>query len=216
MSDAGANYSHSSHLNETTAGKSTSTMRPTQSPPSSPTNLVPVPISPTIRSPSHNTAQGMSPGRSQAGPSGLRITALPKYHPAFYRSPNSTNTNTPSTSRPVSRGLLSPRSYARQVSDGQRQHQEYQRQMLATLRQATGVIGPPPPSDTPRAPQIVPHDSPGPATPLNLEEPSDYLTARRIGEGSPREFTERLIREEQDRRAGMRVDRTSPAISPRC
>ena len=87
--------------------------------------------------------------------------------------------------------------------------------MLATLRQTTVLVGSAP-FDTPSAPHLLPLDSPGPPTPLDLEESEDYLNARSIGEGSPRELAARMVREERERRMGLRVDRSSPAISPRC
>lgn len=165
--------------------------------------------------PSGTMSTSTRPINNQRQPSnGLKLAPLPKYHPAVYRSPATSKATTPA-SRPASRGLLSPRTSARQFSEVQRQHQEYQRQMLATLRQTTALVGTAP-FDTPSAPHLLPLDSPGPPTPLDLEESDDYLNARNIGESSPRELAAIMIREEQERRMAMRVDRSFPAISPRC
>lgn len=73
---------------------------------------------------------------------------------------------------------------------------------------------PPVPRETPKKPALHPCGSPGPPTPLALEEASDYLTAGLVGEGSPRELVDKIIREERDRHNGIDKQHSSPAVSP--
>lgn len=148
---------------------------------------------------------------------GLRLGTMPKYHSAVHKSSALNNLNTSGLPRSSSRGLLSPRMQSLQALDIQRQNQQHQRQKFATLRQTSGLVGVTP-LHAPSAPHILPHDSPGPATPLSLEDGGggDYLTARNIGEGSPRALSVKSAREEQERLNGMRLDYLSPPISPRC
>ena len=143
------------------------------------------------------------------------------FHPLVFESRNGSKTNSPSSSRPSSSlSPLPPHHPARKPATAPQrqlqQLQQYRREVLA--RAATSLMSPPPnPSDAPRAPHLAPLGSPGPATPLNLEEPKDYLSAGAIGEGSPRSTAERYIREEQERCNGIRADHSSsPAVSPRC
>ena len=180
------------------------------------------PLAHTMRSSTtpHPAPSSSGSSRRANGPD-LRLPSLPgQFHPLFYESQNSSKANSPFASRPSSsRGSLSPQFQAHKQAANQRevqQMQQYHRDVLA--RAASTLVTPAPPStDTPRAPHLAPHGSPtDPATPLTLEEPKDYMTARGIGEGSSRAVADKYIREEQERRNGMHADRSSPAVSPRC
>lgn len=182
----------------------------------------PSPLSPTMRPSPRSQSQTNPSGTSRRGAAPeLRLPSIPgPFHPLVYESQSNSKTNSPSSSRPSSsRGPLSPTLQARSKSGAtqknMQQMQQYHREVLA--RAASTLMGPAPPTtDAPRAPHLAPHGSPGPATPLNLEEPKDYMSARSIGEGSPHAATDKYIREDQERRNSMRMERSSPAVSPRC
>lgn len=68
----------------------------------------------------------------------------------------------------------------------------------------------------PMSPRLVPMGSPGPVTPLLLEEEGGYLVAGAgtqegtlLGEGGQRELVERLIRAESQHRHDGQADRNS-------
>lgn len=71
-------------------------------------------------------------------------------------------------------------------------------------------------------PRLHPLGSPGPVTPLALEEGGDYLAAGtaassyRLGGSAENELVETFIRQERERMnpGGMHSDRPSPAVSP--
>jgi len=97
---------------------------------------------------------------------------------------------------------MSPRSQQRQYSDAQRQLYTYQRELVATARVGRTTV----PGPKPASPRLIPlAGSPGPVTPLELENQADgYLF---VGAGSPSttkagqaEHIEKLIREEAARR----------------
>ena len=174
----------------------------------------------TPRSPPSPTMHHISDASRKSVASELR---LPKFHPLHYesQSQNSSQLNSPSSSRPSSsRSPLSPSLQTRKgglTPKNAQQMQQYHRDVLArTVSTLAGPSSQPTTSETPRAPHLIPHGSPGPATPLMLPEPQDYIAARAIGEGSPRAVADRHIREDQERRSGMKVEGSSPAVSPRC
>ena len=176
------------------------------------------PTSNTPRSPLSPTMHHSSNSSRKSAASELR---LPKFHPLLYESQNNSQTNSPSSSRPSSsRGPLSPTLQTRKgglTPKNMQQMQQYHRDVLArTVSTLAGPSSQAPTSEAPRAPHLIPHGSPGPATPLMLPEPQDYIGARAIGEGSPRAVADKHIREDQERRSGMNVEGSSPAVSPRC
>lgn len=176
------------------------------------------PLSPTTHSPTHHRTNPPSSSRRRNRPE-LRLPSLPgQFHPLVYESQNNSKANSPITSRPSSsHDPLSPQLRARKGIVAQRQAQQIQQSQRDVLaRAATALMGPAPATDTPKAPYLVPHGSPGPATPFALEESKDYMTAGAMGEGSPQNAAEKYVREEQERHSGMRADPSSPAVGPRC
>jgi len=66
------------------------------------------------------------------------------------------------------------------------------------------------PEDRPISPRLAPLGSPGPVTPLELEQKEGYLLAgaHQTGAGEPSELVDRLIREES-RRNNARSSQTN-------
>lgn len=180
------------------------------------------------RAPTSPLAHMAPPPRPNASSTGrraapkLQLQGLPRFHPAVYQSPSSSAVNSPSRARGAdSRTPLSPQAQQRQRSIPQNRLQQYQREVIATATatanaNAAAVRGGITPlgRDTPRAPALAPCMSPGPATPLALEDSGDYLTSTMLGPGSPRELVDRMIRDERDRRHGGGSAHSSPAVSP--
>lgn len=106
---------------------------------------------------------------------------------------------------------VSPRSQQRQYSEAQKQLYAYQRELLAAGGKLLGKTS----AAKPVSPRLIPAGSPGPVTPLELEEAGGgYLTA--VGGGSPganeqaqRDYVDRLIREEAARRGELSPKRTT-------
>ena len=172
------------------------------------------PLSPSARTQSHHSTTLPNDATRRAARD-LHLPPFPRFHPAVYQSPSSSNANSPNVTRQPA--MFSPRAvstHQRQRSGVQQQIQQYQREVIARTTSSL-VSTPPNASETPKAPHLTPVGSPGPATPLMLEEQGDYLTARAAREGSPREYVDNLIRKETDKR-GLDSGHTSPAISPRC
>ena len=158
----------------------------------------------------HRPQGSMQPSRKPAGI--LQMPGLPRFHPAVYQSPNSSTTSSPRTRQAELRNPLSPQLHQRQRSGPQQQLYQHQRDLIATVTRnpAAGLAS----HDTPKAPSLHPAGSPGPATPLNLESEADYLTAGMVGDGSPRELVDKIIRNEKERRSGLSSGPVSPAVSP--
>ena len=146
---------------------------------------------------------------------------LPRFHPLNYPAADdgSDIKVRPPTLYQSSR---SPQPHRRQFSDAQQKLKSYQREVLAnatraSLAAAAMAASIPPGNDTPKAPHLKAHESPGPATPLALEE-GDYMMAGRhgpiLGEGSPRELVDQMILDENERRMGLHSGPSSPALSP--
>ena len=146
---------------------------------------------------------------------GLNPAALPKYHPAKY-SPNPASSS-PSRSRSIT---SQPRSG--RVSGAKQQLLQYQRDLLHTTAKTSHSLLSSSISSKPTPPRLNPLMSPGePMTPLMLEGASDYLAAGSgflpagSEESDGREFVERLIRRENERRnhPEARAGSVSPALS---
>jgi hypothetical protein len=152
---------------------------------------------------------GMPSSRKPAG--GLQLPPLPRFHPAVYQSPNSSAVSSPTGARGHTGRSASQSQIQR--SGPQQQLYQYQRDLIASVTR-TATMTPPAPREAPKAPNLLPCGSPGPATPLALEDSSDYLTKGRLGEGKSRELVDQIIREERDRRTGMGSPHSSPAVSP--
>lgn len=143
----------------------------------------------------------------------LRIPALPRLHPANFHSSDRSEGDASHRSRSnVSR---------QQFSDAQQKLHKYQRDLIAIATRPARPIGSQALTVLP-PPRLHPLGSPGPVTPLALEENEDYLVAgaaaasNRLDGGAQNELVERFIRQERERmnRGGMQSDRHSPAVSP--
>jgi hypothetical protein len=119
---------------------------------------------------------------------------LGKYHPSKYKNPSAPSAQ-----------------HARQTSDIKRKVQQYQREMAQQAIMASRLNSTS--SGTkPISPRLLPLGSPGPVTPMELEESAGYLIA---GAGSQiteqqSELVGRMIRAEEERR--RREGQSSPTI----
>ena len=179
--------------------------------PSSP--LSPITSAP-IAIPSSATAQ-QRPRRPQHN---LQLPGLPKYHPANFPSSDS---NAPVSPRSV-RTLSSTHKIGR-GSDAQQKLYQYQRDVIAGAAKHSSVSGALPGSlAKPTSPRLLPLGSPADSvTPLALEAKSDYMlagskTPQAMDETGPREWVEKLVQKENERRAHpeARSGSLSPSISP--
>jgi len=159
-----------------------------------------------------------------------------KYHPANYKPPSTTSVTTPTSAPSPSlttcplppTNLAIPASTGKRNRDGRPHHQrsdgdvkrklqQYQRDMIAQGRLASGsgvaaLKGKPEPT----SPKLLPAGSPGPITPFELEESAGYMVAGARSSGSligglererERDMVEGMIRRERERRQ-------SPMASP--
>ena len=180
----------------------------TPSSPLSPT--IPVQPAPATRQPQVRPSSSSKPGRRP--PAALAIPSLPAFHPANFESRKSS----PRTSR------LGGYSHGRQVYDAYKQVQQHQDDFVNSARNAFRNAGNAP-LPQPSSPRLNPLGSPGPITPLTLEEQSDYFvtgprkgpTSASKGYNERREIVERMIGLEKERiRHPERLERHSPAVSP--
>ncbi|MCJ1474424.1 hypothetical protein MMC13_003082 [Lambiella insularis] len=188
-----------------------------------------------LYTPSSPLSPKMAPASCNASLSGLRSASaprrgrdlqlgplpLPRFHPAVYQSPTTDSASKITSVRdvPGNRPPRSPRSpqlHKREVSDAQQKLKQYQREIIANATRTSALFAAPERSATPKAPHITPLCSPGPATPLTLEDQGDYMTAggRRLRQGSQPELIDNMIRGEIERGMGVRSGSTSPAVSP--
>ena len=180
------------------------------------------PLSPTIMnstlSPSAKRAQRAPPAQN------LKLPTLPRFHPANYQSTgNGSLSTTPVKPRitPLSRPPRSPVAHNRQVSDAQQKLYQYQREVIRNASRVASLISPQT-VEKPPTPQILPCGSPGtgPATPLMLEDSSDYMmggfrSSSPNYQGSPsRDAVDRMIHEENQRGNRALHSPRSPAVSP--
>lgn len=141
----------------------------------------------------------------------LKLPSLPRFHPANFPSQGSGSSSsfatTPSSGGNSPQPPVSPRSQQRQYSDAQRQLYAYQRELLAT----GGRLPSRPIATRPISPRLIPAGSPGPVTPLELEEAGGYLTAGvgAAGDQAQREYVDKLIREEAVRRGELSPKRAA-------
>jgi hypothetical protein len=89
---------------------------------------------------------------------------------------------------------VSPRAHQRMYSDAQKHLLMYHHQSVAARTSGKA-------EDKPVSPRLMPLGSPGPVTPLELEQKEGYLLAgtSQVGSGEPADLVERLIREETRR-----------------
>jgi hypothetical protein len=106
----------------------------------------------------------------------MRLGGLPRYHPQAYQSPNRAPPNTSQQSYRPSSPLGNTSQYFRVPSDSQKALRQYQRDLIAHAKLSSSEAATPG-SAKPNAPRLDPLGSPGPVTPLALEEEGGYLTA---------------------------------------
>ena len=175
------------------------------------------PLSPNMSAPLpsiSNTQKARMPVQS------LNLAGLPKYHPANFPSRGpSPVPSTPLSSRSI---ISQPRSG--RGSDAKLQLLQYQRDLITNTAKTSHSLLSSSVSSKPTPPQLNPLKSPGgPMTPFMLEGASDYLAAgsgfgslqARSEGGDEREFVERLVRRENERRnfPEARSRSVSPALS---
>ena len=99
----------------------------------------------------------------------LALPGLPRFHPANFPSTHSSGVNTPGSGPTSPQAPPSPQMQQKLYMDAQKQLLLYQQEALprpssqGSLRQK------------PHSPRLVPLGSPGPVTPLELEEHDNYL-----------------------------------------
>ncbi|EED19722.1 conserved hypothetical protein [Talaromyces stipitatus ATCC 10500] len=150
---------------------------------------------PTKRMPMSGPSLAMSHQSGQVSPkpspkdAPLYLNNLPRFHPAVYQSPNST----PNASLSPNTSNHHPRSFGYRVASGGsgssrealRQYRELVAASVSLSRNNSDS------SDAEiSAPRLDPLGSPGPVTPLALEEAESYLSARN-DYSSPRQADER-------------------------
>ncbi|EER24623.1 conserved hypothetical protein [Coccidioides posadasii C735 delta SOWgp] len=175
-----------------------------------PTTLpVPIPsrsaMSPPIRSNSPTASSRPRSRHSSKASPALHLGNLPRFHPAVYQSSNPNNHFTQSPSPNQQRPSLSSR-------EALRQYRELIASIALTPRNPASTPGP-----RPAKPRLAPIGSPGPVTPLSLEEQDDsYFTATphstestsRGDHPPPQEVLERLLERENERIASTSGSRT--------
>ncbi|MCJ1381862.1 hypothetical protein MMC17_004974 [Xylographa soralifera] len=182
------------------------------------------PLSPTMASTSSVLAPA-GPRTPAIGRRGkdlqLPPLPLPRFHPMNYPT-TGPGPNIKVRAPALNQSPRSPQLHHRQFSNAQQKLKSYQRELLTNATRASlaaSMVSLVPNGDeTPKAPHLLPHESPGPATPMMLEDQGDYMTAGghglSLGEGSPREQVDKLIRYENERRMGLHSGASSPAVSP--
>ncbi|KAL9616454.1 MAG: hypothetical protein Q9160_008685, partial [Pyrenula sp. 1 TL-2023] len=156
---------HFSHLNTRMHTERPSYFYKPTSPLSSPrtTAIHPRPISPQPSVQSRRQ-HNLSPNSKSKQPSKMPLPGLPRFHPARFESVTS-----------------SPSIAADAVADSPKAMRKYQRELLAKADYSSRLAASPF-SNKPSAPRLDPLGSPGPVTPLELEETEeagDYFTAGR-------------------------------------
>ena len=159
-----------------------------------------------------------------------RSTSSPATHLGIMDPGTPTKAKSPS----LGRVIRSPQPHQRQVSDAQKQLQQYQRDLIANATRAPASLAAGGRLEKPDTPHLRACGSPGtgPATPLMLEEPGDYLSAGiarsadyrsdgltssvpGVAGGLTRELVDQLLRREETRRvSGLSPQGGSPAVSP--
>ena len=196
--------------------KELSTFSDTHSMPSDLSYRLPGPLSPIPTPPPSSLSAGLRPLTSSPRGKDMRLPPLPipRFHPSNYENPTASSTL---RSPAVNRSPVAPHHHRHQ-SDARLMLKQHQRDLITSATRPTNSPIMPGGSKTPRGPHLQPRGSPGPATPLALDEQVDYMTAglngTALGEGSSRELVDRMIGYESDRRAGLHSGPSSPAVSP--
>lgn len=185
-----------------------STMRAEQSSPLyTPSSL----LSPALKSATAPISPHSTARRSARNTNSLRLANLGRLSHTSQQTTSSTSEEMPKKGLQTS---ASKHSHSRQYSEAQMSLHNFQRELIASASRSSLTV-----STTvhykPLSPKLLPLGSPGPVTPLMLEEEgAGYLVAgavrRGIGleESGGRESVERLMHEE-DRRQGPQAKRPS-------
>lgn len=147
------------------------------------------------------------------GDTHLRIPALPRLHPANFRSPDHPEVDFSSRNR--------SNTSRHQFSAAQQKLHKYQRDLIAHATRPARPMASQALADLP-PPRLHPLGSPGPVTPLALEGNGDYLAAGtaassyQLGGSVENDLVETFIRRERERMNQGEIcsDRHSPAVSP--
>ncbi|KAL8796661.1 MAG: hypothetical protein Q9195_001051 [Heterodermia aff. obscurata] len=196
------NTRHVNYFSDSSDSSASSTKKPQRDTPKSPLSPS-MPLAPF-------SPRGQDPAPH---PTTLRLSSLPRFHPAAYESASLENgAHTPRKSRPSGHG--------RQYSDAKQQIHRYQRDIVANATRAARLTLSPKATASPSSPRLQPIGSPGPVTPLALESEVDYLMAGDTGsptstKNKGRDLVESLIQKENERRVRpQRSGSLSPAVSP--
>lgn len=109
--------------------------------------------------------------------------------------------------------------HGRQYSDAQQQIHKYQRDIITNATRAARLTLSPKATASPRSPRLTPQmGSPGPMTPMALEEEEDYFRNTSSPSSKPsngEDIVERLVQKENKQRLRPgRSESLSPAVSP--
>ena len=170
------------------------------------------PLSPkaSVPLPSINSSQ-----KTRAPAQCLNLTRLPKYHPANFPS-------SPAPPSPLSSRSITSQPRSGRVSDAKQRLLQYQRDLINNTAKASRSTLSSSISSKQSPPRLNPLRSPGgPMTPFTLEGAEDYLVtgssslSAGFREGDGREFMERLVPRENERRTypEARSGSVSPALS---
>ncbi|KAL2357167.1 hypothetical protein BJ546DRAFT_432258 [Cryomyces antarcticus] len=149
--------------------------------------------------------RGFRTSKQRTGNASLRLPALPRYHPAnFPSSQHGSEANTPASGFDSPQPPHSPRSQQHLYSEAQQQLYMHQREVMANA--GRGI--------RPVSPRLAPLGSPGPVTPLMLEEQSDYMVAgaQSSAVSAQEELVQKLMEDESQRWGDMSPRRLSPSV----
>ncbi len=171
-------------------------------------------LSPVMNSGVTSTVQHSSTARPSKNTNSLRLANLGRYPHTNHKSVSAPVDDSSKLGIPVP----SPKhhSQSRQYSDAQMALHNYQRELIANAtrssRNASTTI-----TYEPLSPRLAPLGSPGPVTPMMLEDDGGYMVAGArpgmvLDDAGQRDFVDRLIYDENHRN-DHQVERVS-AVSP--
>lgn len=156
--------------------------------------------------------------KARAPAQSLNLTGLPKYHPANFPPRESG----PAPPLPLKTRSITSQPRSGRGSDAKQQLLQYQRDLVNNTAKTSRSLLSSSASSKLSPPRLNPLRSPSePMTPFMLEGASDYLVAGSSSlptgfkEGDGRDFVERLVRRENERRTypEARSGSVSPALS---
>lgn len=134
------------------------------------------------------------------------LAAMPvgKYHPSNYKN----KVKIPEKLAPLVQ--TTSKGHTRKKSDVKKKLQQYQRDMVEQAAIAGNIQLA---SGKPKSPRLIPLSSPGPVTPMELEEDAGYLDARSGSGPNHQEMVAAMIRAEEERDRLMRDGERSPTVT---